>query len=162
VKRFRNVTRNNIETPPDTETDTETDTEKKIKTLTSESYKSDPCPHQDIIDLYHKHCPSLPAIKSWTARRQTMLRTRWKESTDHQTLLFWDDFFALVSRSDFLMGRAREWRADLEWLLKASNFVKVIEGKYDNRNGSQHKKSQFSEIAPRQDYGPQYKEVKLD
>ena len=30
----------------------------------------------------------------------------------------------------------KNWKPDLEWLLKSSNFLKVIEGKYDGSGKS--------------------------
>jgi hypothetical protein len=38
-----------------------------------------------------------------------------------------------VAESDLLCGRKGEWRADLEWLLRPENFLKVIEGRYAPR-----------------------------
>ena len=49
---------------------------------------------------------------------------------------WWRTFFSFVAESKFLTGKtpAREGKppfvADLEWLIKPSNFVKVIEGRY--------------------------------
>lgn len=39
-----------------------------------------------------------------------------------------------VSNSDFLKGfNNKNWKADIDWLLNPNNFIKVIEGKYDNK-----------------------------
>lgn len=130
VKRFRNVTRNNIETASETETEID-------KTLMSSDETEDRCPHQTIIDLYHKICPSLPRVKIWTSQRQSILRSRWKENKERQNVKFWESFFTIVSESDFLMGRVNHFSADLEWLLRPRNFPKVLEGKYKNKIGDQ-------------------------
>jgi hypothetical protein len=99
---------------------------------------ADHCPHADIVAIYHEVLPSLPRVREWTESRQQMLRKRWRESTDRQSLDWWREFFAYVGRSDFLMGRkpargGEPFECDLEWLVRPRNFVKVIEGRYENR-----------------------------
>lgn len=96
------------------------------------------CPHQEIINLYAKHLPMGIQPKVWTDARQTALRTRWREEVKRQNLEWWDRFFAHIAKSDFLTGKVsnREGRAfeiSLDWIVTASNFVKIIEGKYDNK-----------------------------
>jgi len=49
---------------------------------------------------------------------------------------FWRKFFSYVNQSDFLRGADGTWQADLEWLIRPTNFVKVIEGKYHNRGAA--------------------------
>ncbi len=103
------------------------------------------CPHERIVALYHESLPSLPQVRHWTKTRQVYLANRWREqvaageyATVEEGLTWWAKLFAYVGRSKFLTGRveARDGRrpflADLEWLVKPSNFVKVIEGKYDD------------------------------
>jgi hypothetical protein len=106
---------------------------KEEKALVASDAGRPDCPHQEIINLYHEHLPELAAIKSWTEKRKKNLQSRWREDEKRQSLDYWKRFFVYVSQSDFLMGRKTEWRADLEWLVNSSNFVKVIESKYENR-----------------------------
>lgn len=94
------------------------------------------CPHREIITLYHEILPSLNPVKEWTEDRQKMLRSRWREKAERQSLGWWRYYFGYVGESDFLMGRAGDFMADLEWLIRPKNFVKVIEGRYHSRNGS--------------------------
>jgi hypothetical protein len=91
------------------------------------------CPHQDIINLYHEKCPTLRKVKVWSGEREKHLRARWRQAEKHQSLEFWARYFEYVAASDFLIGNAGSFSADLEWLVKPSNFIKVVEGKYDNR-----------------------------
>lgn len=94
---------------------------------------ADHCPHQKIIDLYHKHLPMCPRVKVWNPTRQGLLRARWKEFPH---LDDWEEFFKFVGKSDFLTGRAEAKQgsppfvADLEWLIRPTNMAKIIEGKY--------------------------------
>jgi hypothetical protein len=98
------------------------------------SVAGDDCPHQEIINLYHEHLPMLTQVKSWTPKRSSALKTRWREDSKRQSLEWWTKLFKYIAKSDFLTGKASEWQADLEWIINASNLVKIIEGKYENKS----------------------------
>jgi len=103
------------------------------------------CSHQEVIDLYHKHLPTLRKVEVWNDVRKGYLRQRWRDVAEELSkekdiqvsdiLEWWSDFFQHIGQSKFLMGRVndksgRTFTADLEWILKPSNFAKIIEGKY--------------------------------
>lgn len=91
----------------------------------------DTCPHEKIIELYHSTLPTMPSVKVWTEKRRKLLQARWREDQKRQDLDYWERFFGYVAKSDFLCGRTEKpFNCDLEWMLNASNFVKIIEGKY--------------------------------
>ena len=91
-------------------------------------------PYRDIVAMYHRLLPELPTCAKLTDTRKGYLRQRWQE--DLPDLDAWTRYFEIVRDSDFLMGRTPgtqgkpPFRADLEWLTKPSNIVKIIEGKY--------------------------------
>lgn len=92
------------------------------------------CPQKEIVDLYHETLPELPKVKIWNEKRQGYLRTRWKEDPERQSMDWWKRFFEYVRKCAHLMGHNnRQWTANLEWLIKAENFVKVIEGNYEDK-----------------------------
>lgn len=105
------------------------------------------CPHQQIIDLYSKILPTMPIPRIWDGKRSDNLRARWRwlltaKNTDGKPyatdsasgIAFFERFFGYVANSDFLSGRDGKWQGcDLAWLVKAENFAKVIEGKYENK-----------------------------
>jgi hypothetical protein len=107
------------------------------------AYEVPECPHEAIVGLYHETLPSLPHVEVWSETRRGYLRQRWREVcadqkyTKEQGFEWFRDFFGLVAKSDFLTGRCRAkpgeraFLADLEWLVRPQNFVKVIEGKYN-------------------------------
>lgn len=100
--------------------------------VTLKNVERAPVPYSAIVDLFHKHCPKLPAVKMLNNTRRSALRTRWYERPEHSTLDFWDAFFRRVGRSAFLNGASsRGWRAGFDWLLCPRNFAKVLEGNYD-------------------------------
>lgn len=93
------------------------------------------CPHDDIVSLYHEILPANPRIKVWDGDRAKLLRTRWREDSKRQSLDYWRRFFGYVGKSEFLTGRTsgregRPFTPGLEWLVKSSNFAKIIEGRY--------------------------------
>lgn len=103
------------------------------------------CPHEKIIELYAKHLPDLPQPRSWDGQRAKDMRTCWRlaltlknskgESLNEtQALNMFGKVFELVSESQFLTGREGGWSGcNLAWLMKKSNFLKVIEGNYQGR-----------------------------
>lgn len=113
-----------------TETVTVTVTELESFKKDSSPMNGDKCPHQKIIDLYHLLLPALPKIKSWPESLQKILRTRWKEDSERQDLQWWEKYFKYVHDSDFLMGKAGEFTADLEWIIRPKNMTKIINGRY--------------------------------
>ena len=94
------------------------------------------CPHQEIINLYHKALSMCPPVRSWNKTRQGLLRQRWNENPKHQSLAWWENYFEYVKQSEFLSGKSTgrgdnpPFLANLEWLVRPSNFAKVIEGNY--------------------------------
>lgn len=98
---------------------------------------ADPCPHQAIIDLYHQTLPTGRQVRIWNDTRKAKLRSRWKEDPKRQKLEWWAKFFGYIAKSDFLTGKTstpgrRPFEIDLDWIVTPSNFVKILEGKYEN------------------------------
>ena len=96
------------------------------------------CPHNDIIALYAKKLPMGTQVREWTAARQQMLKARWREKPERQSLDWWEHFFGYVAESDFLTGKvssrgSRPFAVSLPWLCKSENFAKVLEGQYENK-----------------------------
>jgi uncharacterized protein YdaU (DUF1376 family) len=96
--------------------------------------------HLDVIDAYHELLPDLPRVKIWSEKRARALEARIQERVaagkPADKIEYWRELFRGVSTSDLLCGRSGAWCADLEWLTKAENFVKVIEGRYSQRPGA--------------------------
>lgn len=100
------------------------------------------CPYEKIKDLYHTILPTLPRVRILTPKRQSSIKARWtqkftlKDGTPSNTIEFWEKYFTYISESQFLMGQVeplkgrKRFIADLEWVTNASNFAKIIEGKY--------------------------------
>jgi len=111
-----------------------------------------PVPFNDIVDLYHEILPGNPEFIDWTPTREGQMRARWNQRIGRNkepcnSLEFWRRFFEYVAQSDFLCGRVdpkpgrKRFVADLEWLTKASNFMRIIERRYHDNGGSDHGKT---------------------
>jgi len=73
----------------------------------------------------------LPTVRIMTPKRIKQLRGRLK---DGNGLPGWRYALDKVRASPFLRGRNdRGWRADFDFLLQQSSFVKLIEGRYDTQ-----------------------------
>ena len=108
----------------DKEIDTDTDKDKEIE-IDTDSTRN----YLKIISLYNDTCVSLPRVKKLSNSRKKAIRARLNTYT-------FEDFkslFELAEASDFLKGKNNSnWMADFDWLIKDSNFTKVLEGKYAN------------------------------
>lgn len=103
--------------------------------------ESDSCPHEQIIAAYHELLPMGRQVKVWSEARRTKLRARWREDKKRQSLDWWRKFFAYIAGSDFLTGRTNTsgrapFEIDLEWIVTSDNFVKIVEGKFENREAA--------------------------
>jgi phage replication O-like protein O len=105
----------------------------------SKSPKKNPCPYEEIRNLYHKILPGNPECVVLSENRKSKMRQRWNskvKSTHCNDLDFWKRFFEFVAKSKFLTGRAipakgrKVFVASLTWLIEAENFAKVIEIHY--------------------------------
>jgi hypothetical protein len=96
-----------------------------------ESYKN--CPQKEIIEAYHQHLPQLPTIQVWDDQSAKRLRQRWRQDPKCQSIEFWVEYFKWVAQSRFLMGQVNDFQADLHWLVRPTNFAKVINGRYHNK-----------------------------
>jgi len=96
------------------------------------------CPHEKIIQLYHDILPELPRIRVWDDPQRSHLRTRWREDKSRQNLDWWNEFFYYIRESDFLMGNKKDWRANLGWIVRRSNFNKILNGNYHNQKQNKY------------------------
>lgn len=94
-------------------------------------------PYQDIINLWSKKCgDKLSRVVKLTESRKHKIRSRLDEfGSQEEWMSTIEVLFDKVAASDFLCGESdKGWRASFDWLFEnEKNWVKVIEGNYDNR-----------------------------
>lgn len=94
------------------------------------------CPVAEIVEMYNTMLPMLPAVSVVNDSRKRAIAARWREvvTTEkmdrQQGLEFFQWFFKMVKDSKFLTGKAKDWKADIDFLFNASKFPRIIEGAY--------------------------------
>jgi uncharacterized protein YdaU (DUF1376 family) len=104
------------------------------------------CPQEEILKLWAKHLPHLAQPRSWEGTRRANTKQRWNQAskpsqyspdgyeTEAAGIKWWDSFFGYIARDTTLSNgfesQGRTWRPDLEWVVNATNFQKIIDGKY--------------------------------
>lgn len=88
---------------------------------------------QDVVDLFNAIVSSMPKVKSLTATRKKNITARLKDYGMEKIV----EVFHKAEASDFLCGRVKEWKAGFDWVMKPENFVKIMEGNYDNKMSKQ-------------------------
>jgi len=86
-----------------------------------------------VLDLFTEILgDKLPKPVKLTSKRKSLINARLR---DLKTMEGFEKYFRKVRKCPWLLGdhpeQKRKWRADFDWLLTESNFVRVQEGKYD-------------------------------
>lgn len=96
-------------------------------------------PYAAVIDLWNSVCTAYPKVVKLTDSRRTIIKLRLGEFSGdpEQWLPLTRQLFDRVQASNFLHGDNRNgWSATFDWLFENSgNWVKVMEGNYDNKGG---------------------------
>lgn len=127
----------------DNDNDNDNDNNKSIITTTFNRNKTEA---KKVIELYHSHCPSLPKVSRVTDNRIKSVMAILKDYSEEEIT----DMFDKAERSRFLREGTEKWSgADFEWLMNPQNFIKVAEGKYEDRTanaGMQKTTYNFNEL----------------
>lgn len=107
--------------------------ENKKKNIDNNIEKSQ-VPYEKIRELYNSICTDLPKAIKLSDARKKYIRARWKEYPDTE---FWEKFMHRVQNSNFLTGKKTDFVANFDWIIKESNFIKILEGNYDNERRQQ-------------------------
>ena len=101
-----------------------------------------PCPSNDLshaVSRYNQAAERAgwPQVQKLTPNRSKQLKARLK---DCGGLDGWEDALRRAFASDFCRGRtSKPWTGfGFDWLVKAGNFTKLMEGNYDNRTAQSH------------------------
>ncbi len=97
-------------------------------------------PYQEIISSWNSMCgnSTFSKVLKLTEARKSKIRSRLEEfgSSEEEQLLMVEKLFEKAQNSTFLRGENRSgWRATFDWFFENSrNWVKVLEGNYDNKS----------------------------
>lgn len=104
---------------------------------------------QSVVDAYHSICLDLPKIRTLTKQRRSAVKARISENgIDTIT-----EAFRKAQASDFLTGKVNDFKASFDWIMKPSNFCKILEGNYDNRP---------AQAQPKQNVQPTHSSIDMD
>ncbi len=107
-------------------------TYKKEKEFEEEKKENNSAIFSEIVALYNDICRSYKRVIKLSEARKRAISARLRQG---YTI---DDFkrlFEMAEDSEFLKGgNDRNWMADFDWLIRDSNIVKTLEGKY-NKDG---------------------------
>ena len=86
----------------------------------------------------------LPSIKSMTVERKKAIKGRVAQYGKKSI----EEVFKSVLNSNFLLGgNDRNWRPDFDWIFKAANYTKILEGNYNGkRNGTSSNRESVSRL----------------
>lgn len=99
--------------------------------LGEQTEKNDTVPYNKIKDSYNSICKSLSKIVTISPHRKKAIAARWKE---YGGIEAFENLFTMAEASSFLRGNNdRSWTATFDWLLKADNMAKVLEGNYRDK-----------------------------
>jgi len=95
------------------------------------------CPIEKIIELYRSVAKRLPQPRVIPDVVKTNIAARWRQDDRFKSLDFWREFFEYCESHKFLSGQVDgrdgkpPFRANLQWVVKAANFAKIVNGDYD-------------------------------
>lgn len=92
--------------------------------------KIDRVDYQRIVDMFNSICVSFPSVRSLSDARRKAIKARLNTYSLEQ----FKAMFEIAEASPFLKGQGnRNWRANFDWLIKDSNFAKVLDGNYSDK-----------------------------
>lgn len=114
-----NVTKCNteLEIKKEKELDKDTDTNKE------------PTEIEKIYNEFSKICISLPKPRRLSDKRKKAIKTILKTYTYEDVI----DVFQKTEESDWLTGRGGKWNANFDWIFITTNFLKILEENYKNK-----------------------------
>lgn len=88
-------------------------------------------------------------IRTLSEARRASIRARIRETSK-------EDFFRMIDKtaaSEFMHGQnSRGWQATFDWCIKPTNFAKILDGNYDNRQGQGARQETHDSSAGEKDY----------
>ena len=130
------------ETPTDTDViqpNTNKSREEKTKEEKTKEEKRVEYPCNEVVKLWNEICTSLPKVIRLSDNRREKVKSRLKEWGGDKDKMLNNarELFLRIERSDFLTGRSGKWEgASFDWIFDSrNNWIKVMEGNYDNVRG---------------------------
>ena len=96
---------------------------------------------EKFVDFFNQEIDEnksvIPHIKAITEKRKKMIQARIREHGKNSLA----EVVRLLVSSDYLNGKNdRGWVADIDWMLKPNNYIKIIEGNYQDKSNDTDKR----------------------
>lgn len=90
--------------------------------------------YSGLMDFFNKKFKDkLPAISSMTDKRKKAVRARAAENGKRSIATVFEN----VLQSKFLIGHnSSNWHADFDWIFRPTNFIKILEGNYNDEDNA--------------------------
>ena len=86
--------------------------------------------YQGLIDMFNKEFEGLlPKVMKLTDSRKKAIKNRIAENSKEDVI----KVFKNVKSSDFLLGKGQKWKCNFDFIFNSSNFVKILEGNYNDK-----------------------------
>lgn len=109
-------------------------------TKEGESGSVEPPPQPTLIKLWNLNSGDLPKVLNSNRSRNRKIAAIWKDNSSAQ----WITIINRIANSSFCNGKNdRGWKATFDWLLQPDTWLKVTEGKYDDRVAGGADKAKF-------------------
>ena len=123
------------------------------KPTTAKSRRRYEAPVSELVAIYNEETAGvLPAVQKITESRIKAVNARWLQFLNSKTLtgevrysdresglVWWRKFFRKVLLNErWCGGSGIEWTADFDWIVKQSNFVKILEWRPAKREEMKH------------------------
>jgi hypothetical protein len=83
-----------------------------------------------VVENYHSLCPKMKRVEVLNDLRKGFINARVGEYGMEKVI----SIIRIAGESNFLNGKNDDaWKADFEWILRPNNFIKIMEGKYENK-----------------------------
>ncbi|MCL1689620.1 helix-turn-helix domain-containing protein [Elizabethkingia anophelis] len=116
----------------------EIEIEKPVIHPDEEKEKSCAKKEKEIIEYFHEQCSLLPKVQIVGETRKKAIKARIKDVGIEKV----KEVIKMTSESSFLNGENnRNWSADFDWIMKPTNFTKILEGNYRNRTNGHNQKT---------------------
>jgi len=107
-------------------------TTNKQLTTTKKEEKEEKEKNKDIIDRFNL-ISDLHNVRSIKGDRLKALNYIIKEYSKKELFEVIDN----INTSDYLLGKINNFKCSFDWILKPSNFIKILEGNYNNRDSKE-------------------------
>lgn len=89
----------------------------------------------EVVKLFNETCPGMNPVKVITEKRRESIMARFREHGRENVF----EMIRKAGASKFLTGQSKSgFMANFDWIFRPTNFVKTLEGNYDDREKAQN------------------------